>query len=82
MKVDARVGLGAINVLGSSRDGYRQTLHVDSNPKGTQLIQLTLAAGIGNVEVQRGTFFSPPVPFLPVTVPQLDDLRAIFEIYP
>jgi len=71
VKVDARVGLGAINVLGSSRDGYRQTLHVDSNPKGTQLIQLTLAAGIGNVEVQRGTFFSPPVPFLPVTAPQL-----------
>jgi phage shock protein PspC (stress-responsive transcriptional regulator) len=70
VQVDSRVGLGSIDVLGTTTDGYRRALVVNSNPSGSQLIKLTLRVGIGDIEVRRGTFFVPDVPLPPITVPQ------------
>jgi phage shock protein PspC (stress-responsive transcriptional regulator) len=67
VQVDARVGIGAIDVLGSSRSGYRRTLTLDSKNDGG-LIKLTLRTGVGHIEVRRGTLFDQ-VP--PITAPKL-----------
>ncbi len=54
VQVDARVGVGRIDALQSTADGYRQTLRTDSGA-GTQLIKLTLRVGIGKIEVVRAS---------------------------
>jgi len=54
VQVDARIGAGAIRVLGASADGYRETLRTDSGT-GAQLIKLNLRVGIGKIEVVRGS---------------------------
>jgi hypothetical protein len=68
VQVDARVGIGAIDVLGSTRNGYRRTMTLDSKNEGARLIKLTLRAGVGNIEVRRGSFFEP---LPPITAPSL-----------
>jgi hypothetical protein len=66
VQVDAKVGIGSIDVLGSSKSGYRRTLTVDTQ-QGTRLIKLRLRVGAGSITVRYNTspgFFNPvpPVP--------------------
>ncbi len=60
VQVDARVGIGAIDALGSTRSGYRRALTLDDNTGGTPTITLKLRVGVGNIEVRRGSFFDGP----------------------
>lgn len=68
VQVDARVGIGAIDALGSSRSGYRRTLILSPTNGEGPLINLKLRAGVGHIEVRRGTLFDE-VP--PITLPKL-----------
>ncbi len=54
VQIDARVGIGAIDALGSTRNGYRRTLNLDNNTDGQSPITLTLRVGVGNIDVRRG----------------------------
>ena len=54
VQVDARVGMGNIDVLGSSSSGYRRVLTYDSKG-GTRVIKLTLRVGVGAIEVRRAS---------------------------
>jgi phage shock protein PspC (stress-responsive transcriptional regulator) len=60
VQIDARVGVGSIEALGSTRSGYRRLLSLDDNKSGEHLIKLTLRVGVGRVEVRRGLFFAGP----------------------
>ncbi len=68
VQVDARVGIGFIDVLGSTRSGYRRVLTLDSKNEGGRRITLKLRAGVGNIEVRRGSFFEPLPPIIPPTL--------------
>lgn len=61
VQVDALVGMGNIDVLGSSSSGYRRALSFDSE-EGTRVIKLTLRVGVGAIEVRRASAFEAPVP--------------------
>jgi Cell wall-active antibiotics response 4TMS YvqF len=84
VQVDARIGIGAIDALGSSRNGYRRALALDNNIDAEPTITLRLRVGIGNIEVRRGSFFDgsainlPDVPTLPgvPTLPAVPDTPA------
>lgn len=65
VQVDARIGIGAIDAFGSSRNGYRRALTLDNNTDGAPTITLKLRVGIGNIEVRRGSFFAGPSINLP-----------------
>jgi phage shock protein PspC (stress-responsive transcriptional regulator) len=68
LQVDARVGIGSIDVLGSSTDGYRRSLHFD-NRSGTKTIKLRLRVGTGSITVRwASSEFYPP---FAVTVPPI-----------
>jgi phage shock protein PspC (stress-responsive transcriptional regulator) len=67
VQVDAAVGVGTIEALGSTRNGYRRTLSLDSNKDGTRMIKLKLRVGIGNLEVRRGSFADDPLVIVPTT---------------
>jgi hypothetical protein len=67
VELDARVGIGEIDALGSSRSGYRRVLHLDDNSNGSPTITLKLRVGIGSIDVHRGSFFDGPT----ITVPTL-----------
>ena len=58
VQIDARVGVGSIEALGSTSNGYRRTLSLDNNTDGTQLIKLKLRVGVGHLEVRHGSFFN------------------------
>jgi phage shock protein PspC (stress-responsive transcriptional regulator) len=58
VQIDARVGVGSIDALGSTRNGYRRTLSLDSNKNGARMISLKLRVGVGNIDVRRETFFN------------------------
>ena len=76
IQIDARIGIGTIDALGSSVSGYRRTLSLDTN-QGTHLIKLTLRAGTGSIEVRRvssGVFppFAITMPTTTMILPQPD----------
>jgi phage shock protein PspC (stress-responsive transcriptional regulator) len=81
VQVDSRVGLGSIDALGTTTDGYRRAVVVNSNPSGAQLIKLTLRVGIGDIEVRRGTFFVPDLPRPPLTVPQFTPNAPAVKVF-
>jgi phage shock protein PspC (stress-responsive transcriptional regulator) len=60
VQVDARVGIGTIDALGSSSSGYRRTLTLDTK-QGGKLFKLRLRVGAGSITVERQSF-SNPVP--------------------
>ncbi len=66
VQVDARVGIGSIDTLGSSKSGYRRTLTLDTK-QGTKSIKLRLRVGAGSISVRRASseLFSP----IPQTAP-------------
>ena len=66
VQIDARVGIGSIDSLGSTSNGYRRSLTLDDNTDGTKLITLKLRVGVGHLEVRRGSFVDG-IP--PITVP-------------
>ena len=77
VQVDARVGMGAIDVLGSSRSGYRRTLNLDSKNDGGHLIKLKLRTGVGHIEVRRGTLFDQvPPTTAPAVFPDVPLIRS------
>ena len=89
VQIDARIGLGAIDAFGSSRDGYRRALTLDDNTEGSPTIKLKLRVGVGDIQVRRGSFFDgpsinlpiPPLPSVP-GVPALQlfgDGTALYE---
>ncbi|MGZ4671208.1 MAG: PspC domain-containing protein [Ilumatobacteraceae bacterium] len=65
VQIDARVGIGTIDTLGSSVSGYRRTLTLDTK-QGGRLIKLRLRVGAGSIDVHRAS--SEGFPF-PVPVP-------------
>jgi len=81
VQVDSRVGIGAIDTLGTTTDGYRRALVVNSNPSGSQLIKLTLRVGVGDIEVRRGTFFTPALPIPPVTFPEFTPNAPVAKMF-
>ncbi|MEY2582025.1 MAG: hypothetical protein QOE09_1874 [Ilumatobacteraceae bacterium] len=80
VKVDARVGIGSIDVLGSTRSGYRRALNLDSKNDGARVIKLTLRTGVGNIEVRRGSFFNglPPIT-APSLIPVVPTIKAFAD---
>ncbi len=54
VQIDARVGMGTIDALGSTRSGYRRTLNLDTRT-GSPLIKLTLRVGVGSIDVRRAS---------------------------
>ncbi|HSB86383.1 MAG TPA: PspC domain-containing protein, partial [Ilumatobacteraceae bacterium] len=75
VQIDARVGLGSIDVFGTSRDGYRRALSVDRG-SGTTTINLRLRVGVGTIDVQRVSLSDrypgiPPVTFVPSPLSQV-----------
>ena len=67
--VNAAVGIGTIDVFGSSRDGYRRVLNVESGTGG-HVLHLRLRTGVGSIHVERysnGFFGGLPGP--PMTAP-------------
>jgi phage shock protein PspC (stress-responsive transcriptional regulator) len=75
VQVDAKVGIGSIDVLGSSKSGYRRTLSLDTK-QGTHVIKLRLRVGTGSITVRHNTppgFFSPALPMTVPTVTLLPD---------
>ena len=54
VQIDAKVGMGTIDALGSTRSGYRRTLNLDTRT-GDPLIKLTLRVGVGSIEVHRAS---------------------------
>lgn len=70
VQIDARVGVGSIEALGSTSSGYRRTLRLDDNTDGNKLIKLKLRVGVGDLEVRRGSFFDgvPSDGVVPTTV--------------
>ena len=65
VQIDARVGIGTIDALGSSVSGYRRTLSLDTK-QGNRLIKLSLRTGAGSIDVRRAS--SELFPF-PMTLP-------------
>ncbi|HEX3089388.1 MAG TPA: hypothetical protein VHQ23_12085, partial [Ilumatobacteraceae bacterium] len=78
VQIDARVGLGEINAIGTSRSGYRRVLHLDDNTAGDPTITLKLRVGVGKINIHRGSFFDGPV----ITVPALPTPPGIADIQP
>ncbi len=73
VQIDARVGIGTIDTLGSSVSGYRRSLSLDTK-QGGRLIKLRLRVGAGSIEVRRASSdrqpFPVPLPLPTVTVAQ------------
>jgi hypothetical protein len=71
--IDARVGLGAIDAFGSTRNGYRRVLILDSNLEsnaaGSRLIELKLRVGVGNIDVRRASSADDPFLTFPTSLP-------------
>jgi hypothetical protein len=65
VQIDARVGVGSIDALGSSRNGYRRRLILDDQPDGAHLIKLQLRVGVGSIDVQRASSAGGPILALP-----------------
>ena len=63
VQIDARVGIGTIDALGSTRSGYRRTLNLDTRT-GEPLIKLTLRVGVGSIDVRRSSS-TGNIPVLP-----------------
>jgi phage shock protein PspC (stress-responsive transcriptional regulator) len=78
VQIDARVGLGSIDALGSTRSGYRRTLSVDNQTDGSHVIKLKLRVGVGDIEVRRGTFSDRPFITVPTILPAPDIPAAQF----
>jgi phage shock protein PspC (stress-responsive transcriptional regulator) len=84
VQVDARVGIGAIDLFGTTRNGYRRVLRADNNTAGTTTITLKLRVGVGNIEVRGGSFFDgfpQTVPTIALDLPvsqQFGDGTALF----
>ena len=75
VQIDARVGIGSIDALGSTRSGYRRTLNLDTHT-GSPLIKLTLRVGVGSIDVRRTSTTAPvPVPIKPGFPPDVPALR-------
>ena len=66
VQIDARIGLGRIDVLGSSSSGYRRTLSLDTKT-GARVITLHLHVGVGSIDVRRESFIDV---LSPITVPK------------
>lgn len=75
VEIDARVGLGRIDALGSSSSGYRRSVRFDSR-NGTQVVKLRLRVGVGSIEVRRDSFVGvrPPIT-VPGIRPDVPTLR-------
>jgi phage shock protein PspC (stress-responsive transcriptional regulator) len=72
VQVDAAVGIGTIDVFGTTRNGYRRVLHLD-NGSSAHVIHLRLRTGVGSINVERYSsrgFFGavPAPPFTPTTL--------------
>jgi phage shock protein PspC (stress-responsive transcriptional regulator) len=70
VQVDAKVGIGDIDVFGNTRNGYRRHFDFDSNT-GKRMIKLTLRTGVGGIEVRRasaGAAFIPLDGVVPTTL--------------
>jgi hypothetical protein len=72
VQVDAAVGIGTIDVFGTTRDGYRRALGIDNGTSGPT-ITLRLRVGAGTINVERASargYFGdfPLPPFVPTTV--------------
>ncbi len=63
VQIDAKIGMGTIDALGSTRSGYRRTLNLDTRT-GKPLIKLTLRVGVGSIDVRRASS-TGNVPVLP-----------------
>ncbi|MEO8267967.1 MAG: PspC domain-containing protein [Ilumatobacteraceae bacterium] len=76
VQIDARVGVGSIEALGSTSNGYRRSLTIDDHRDGAQLIKLKLRVGVGHLEVRHGSFFDgvPADGVVPTTTGLLDVL--------
>ncbi|MEO7370508.1 MAG: LiaF domain-containing protein, partial [Ilumatobacteraceae bacterium] len=72
VQIDARVGLGSIDALGGSRNGYRRVLSIDDQKDRVHTIRLTLRVGVGSIEVRRGEVFQNlPIIQMPTTLETL-----------
>jgi hypothetical protein len=72
VQINARVGLGSIDALGSSRNGYRRSLILDDQPDATHLIKLVLRVGVGTIDVRRASFAKVPFITVPTFLPLPD----------
>jgi phage shock protein PspC (stress-responsive transcriptional regulator) len=73
VQLDARVGIGTIDALGTSRSGYRRSLILDTK-QGERLIKLSLRVGAGSIEVRRASAqLFPPAPEIVPTTTYLPD---------
>jgi phage shock protein PspC (stress-responsive transcriptional regulator) len=69
VQLDAAIGIGSIDALGATRNGYRRTLSLDDSTTGARVIKLNLRVGVGHLEVRRGSFFEgAPVLISPTTI--------------
>ncbi len=77
VQIDARVGIGSIDAIGSTRSGYRRSLSLDSQPDSAHLITLKLRVGVGDIEVRRGSFLEAvPTITAPTFLPELPIRRS------
>jgi hypothetical protein len=78
VQIDARIGVGTIDAFGSTRNGYRRTLSLDSNTSGERMISLKLRVGVGRIDVRRASLFvgGGPVLSLPPITAVLPDVPA------
>ncbi len=67
VQIDARIGIGRIDALGSSRSGYRRSLTLDTK-QGKQMIKLRLRVGAGSITVERQSNNEGLPIFVPATV--------------
>ena len=67
VQIDARIGIGRIDALGSSSSGYRRILTLDTK-QGDQMITLRLRVGAGSITVERQSSIGGPPFVVPVTV--------------
>ena len=75
VQIDARVGIGSIDALGSTRSGYRRSLSLDSQPDGAHMITLKLRVGVGDIEVRRGSLLVVEPIIVPTLLPEIPVLR-------
>lgn len=70
VQVDAAVGIGTIDVFGTTRNGYRRLLNVDTG-SGAHLVHLRLRTGVGSINVERysSSRLFGPVPLPPFETP-------------
>ncbi len=74
VQIDARVGIGTIDALGSTRSGYRRILSLDTD-QGNQVIKLRLRVGAGSIEVRRGNGVTDPFLKPPQFLPDIPPLQ-------